>query len=1155
MRSTRTIFRCGLFTLHAGLILASLFPVSGAWAQFQDDFSDGDFTLDPAWAGDTSVFAITYSSAVPVLKKPALKLNGQDGDTSFLSVASTLAMQAEWRLWIKLSFNTSASNFARFYLTSDQPDLSGPLEGYFLQVGGANDSIGLFRQSGDAILPLFTGSSAYTGNSTNVLHLKVTRDDAGSWSLYCDPDGGYGFVLEGTCADTVIQDSQFAGIYCRYTSSNATKFYFDDLYAADLYADTIPPALEDLEAESEVSLRLVFSEVLEPASAQDMLNYQVNPGVGHPAEAILDPADQSTVLLLFDAVIAAGEPFDLEVSGVMDPAGNVILPVVHPFTLELPPLLRPGHLYVSEVMADVNPPPAGLPGVEYIELYNPGPDPVDLHGATLQPRESSLPLPFPDVALAGGGYLLVTGPPDAALLEGYGPVVGLPGFGINNEGVIILRNEEGEVLHALSYSTDTYKDPFKESGGWSLELAGHENACALEAGWQASADISGGTPGGENSVVAAPGSSPVVADLHLAEPDLLQVRFSHHMDSIALSDPLNYMVPGYGPPQTAALPAPFFNVVELSFGTAFPQNGMFTLTLTDTLPDFCGGQLLPGEGYPFVRPADAGPWDIVINEVMADEDPPIGLPGHEYVELFNVTDRHLRMQGWSLSIDGAVFQIPTVIAGPGEYLLLVGEDDALIFNLFARTILIEGAFLPNAGARIILYDAQGHMVSGCDYDQDLYVEPDAGSGGISLELTDPYNPCGLAGSWLPSEAPEGGTPGALNSVDAAYEKKLSISHALVADSAELLVVFDMKLDPVSLMDGSLFHVDHGMGNPQQVAVPDVFGSAVRLFFDREFLPGILYSLSVDQPLENCIGLSYAVAGDHLFGKAEPPAPFDAVINEVLFNPAGDGVDFIEIMNRSDRILNLRDLMLGTIRVDAFGAVDTLLYDICESDRLFLMGELVVLTRDPVTVREQYVCGDLSAFCGMGSFPSYNNDEGTVLLIRRSGAVIDRMGYAAGMHHPLLRMVEGVSLERLHPDRPSMDPTNWHSASSGSGYATPALPNSQYDETSEKPSALWVEPGIFSPDNDGVDDVATIGYRFDSPGFMASVVIFDVEGRPVRYLVNNAMLGTSGFFTWDGVTDDRRKAGIGIYVILLEAFDPAGRIEKNLVTVVLAGRLD
>ena len=379
--------------------------------------------------------------------------------------------------------------------------------------------------------------------------------------------------------------------------------------------------------------------------------------------------------------------------------------------------------------------------------------------------------------------------------------------------------------------------------------------------------------------------------------------------------------------------------------------------------------------------------------------------------------------------------------------------------------------------------------------------------------------------------------------------------ALVIDGSGLLVAFDMKLDPDQSTNPALYEVDHGMGNPLEIVKADHTGSSFQLYFDKDFQPGISYTLFATQPLVNCVGMQYPVEGEIIFGVPENPEPSDAVINEVLFNPVGDGVDFVVIMNRSGKILNLKDLMVGTLRVDAFGSPDTSLYDLVAADRLFLMGEVVVLTKDPDRILEQYTCGPRSSFCRLGSFPALNNDRGNVMLLHGSGLVIDKMEYDEEMHHPLLRTVEGVSLERLHPDRHSGDPTNWHSASWSCGYATPALPNSQLVESTAKPFALWVDPEIFSPDNDGFDDVVTIGYRFDEPGFMASVIIFDGEGRPVRSLANNVMLGTTGRFTWDGITDDRRKAGTGIYVVFFEAFDPEGRLARNLTTVVVGGRLD
>ena len=199
-------------------------------AQILDDFTDGNFTQNPVWMGDVSEFTITSSSAIPPEMKPALQLNGSGSDTSILVTANSLVSNTEWRFWVKLSFNTSANNFARVYLVSDQAELKGELNGYFVQIGGTNDNIGLFRQNGWTTEQIIAGTVSYTGNATNVLRIKVTRDNQGNWNMFSDPEGGFAFQPEGTVNDISFSSTAFFGIFCKYTSSNATKFYFDDFY-------------------------------------------------------------------------------------------------------------------------------------------------------------------------------------------------------------------------------------------------------------------------------------------------------------------------------------------------------------------------------------------------------------------------------------------------------------------------------------------------------------------------------------------------------------------------------------------------------------------------------------------------------------------------------------------------------------------------------------------------------------------------------------------------------------------------------------------------------------------------------------------------------------------------------------------------------------
>ncbi|WP_315819514.1 gliding motility-associated C-terminal domain-containing protein [Paraflavitalea speifideaquila] len=85
--------------------------------------------------------------------------------------------------------------------------------------------------------------------------------------------------------------------------------------------------------------------------------------------------------------------------------------------------------------------------------------------------------------------------------------------------------------------------------------------------------------------------------------------------------------------------------------------------------------------------------------------------------------------------------------------------------------------------------------------------------------------------------------------------------------------------------------------------------------------------------------------------------------------------------------------------------------------------------------------------------------------------------------------------------------------------------------------------MFSPDNDGVDDFATIQYLLAEPGYVANITLFDAGGIPVRQLARNATLGKEGVFRWDGLDNNRRRLPLGTYIILAEIFNGQGKTKK------------
>ena len=103
--------------------------------------------------------------------------------------------------------------------------------------------------------------------------------------------------------------------------------------------------------------------------------------------------------------------------------------------------------------------------------------------------------------------------------------------------------------------------------------------------------------------------------------------------------------------------------------------------------------------------------------------------------------------------------------------------------------------------------------------------------------------------------------------------------------------------------------------------------------------------------------------------------------------------------------------------------------------------------------------------------------------------------------------------------------------------------------------IEVTPKVFSPDNDGRDDIATIQYKTTEPGYIANITIYDANGRPVRNLVKNATLGLQGYWVWDGLDDKRLKLAVGTYIVFTEIFNLNGKKEIFKNVVVLARQLN
>ncbi len=369
------------------------------------------------------------------------------------------------------------------------------------------------------------------------------------------------------------------------------------------------------------------------------------------------------------------------------------------------------------------------------------------------------------------------------------------------------------------------------------------------------------------------------------------------------------------------------------------------------------------------------------------------------------------------------------------------------------------------------------------------------------------------------------------------------------DQNVIKIIFSETVDYQTGTDINNYLADNELGTPEFVVTNSVDASIVYLRFADNFPEGEEINLNIKN-IEDINGNKIKTA-DLKFSYYIPKNN-DIVINELLFNPFPDSDDFVEIYNRSQHKINLINLQIAK-RDDNNNIISHV--NLSESDYYFEPDEYIAFTKGKENILNNYMSDNSDNIFEIKTFPTYSDDEGTVVILYKNDSIIDEFYYNEDMHFKLLDDPEGVSLERIDYNRPTDEQANWYSASEYYGFATPGYKNSQYRpdiEPEEEP--ITIEPKIFSPDGDGTDDFANIHYEFEKGGNVANVRIFDSNGMTITQLANNELLGTKGVIRWDGLYEDRVVARSGIYIIFFEVFDLDGNIKKYKKNVVLAVKM-
>ena len=215
------------------------------------------------------------------------------------------------------------------------------------------------------------------------------------------------------------------------------------------------------------------------------------------------------------------------------------------------------------------------------------------------------------------------------------------------------------------------------------------------------------------------------------------------------------------------------------------------------------------------------------------------------------------------------------------------------------------------------------------------------------------------------------------------------------------------------------------------------------------------------------------------------------------------------------------------------------------------GEIAAFTPSPSDILLRYTVPNPARLYS-SILPTWDDKSDHAAIIA-GGEIIDSFTYSSSWHHPVISDQNGVSLERISTTAPTSLQSNWHSASSVSGYATPTGTNSQARNGAGVEMPFSITNKQFSPNNDGYKDYLTVDFNLATGDEIGSVWVYDLEGRVVQQLLSNESLGTTALVQWDGSNADGQLADMGIYIIFVQLWDPQGDVKEYQQSCALVKR--
>ncbi len=747
---------------------------------------------------------------------------------------------------------------------------------------------------------------------------------------------------------------------------------------------------------------------------------------------------------------------------------------------------------------------------EWVELYNRSNSNINLKKWKIWDNSSSATITDIDKLIPANSYIVIT--KDSSILNYYSipsEIIKVNIPALNNTGdAVVIKDSIGFIIDSVLYDPNWGGN----IDGKSLERKFADTSSLNPFNWFSSESIYKATPGRINSIT--PKDNDLLVSKIIFNPAtpikgdnvsistliknvgknsaqfILNLFEDTNLDSIPdnlISTSENLFLS-----QNDSLIYNFNYAIEnLQFQKGFYVKVVYEQD-EDTTNNIFYSKILPS--YP--------PSTIVINEIMFT--PLAGEP--EWIELYNTSNDTIYLKSWTIN---DVVTTPAhakinqdILFLPQSFLVLTKDSSITNYHRIIPSEIIEInlPILNNDVDGVVLKDSVGAVI-----DSVLYSNEWGGTNGYSLERKDISVESNLSINWASSNDIEFSTPGRINSATSknydltisqlnsvpkypAFNDNISLNTVVknngINSANNFSITFYFDSDSNNVIDTELETIDGLSINPDDSIIVTTNNKIQNLL--SKTLVSVLINYEEDEDTLNNYYETYIEPG--IQSKA-------IVINEIMFNPNENESEWIELINASNEVINLKNWSISD-----FLSTPTKSF-LSTTDFFIEPNELIVVAKDS-SIKNIYP--DFNSKIIIANFGSLGNTEDGVFIYDFRNGIIDSVIYKSTWENK-----KGFSLERISKINPSNDSLNWI-VSLDNYHATPGKQNSVLNLIGYYKNDIVINEIMFDPDIDNSEYIE-LYYPGNDTINLGGWRIEDEDGKYYRFLDTSFYLSPHNYF--------------------------------------------